>query len=169
MRRTSLSWIPLCILPAISVATNNLVANWQSATYFYQNRAIHYYYFDLQTQGGLAPAGSYQVNCQIISVAPSSCVTQLLTIPNQQNAIQQCLGTPAAVNRYCLLFSPCQNNPNCNTVYYQSSNCRTLTVTNQFNSPWYSIGRFYYLVTPSSRGTSVPPSILCNYAGSHPS
>lgn len=163
MQRHYYAWILLCLPLSATQATANLVANWQSATYFYQHQAIHYYYFDLQSQGGLVPAGTYQITCQIASPATSPCRTQLLTIPNQQNAIQQCLSTPASVSRYCLLFSPCQNNVNCNTVYYQSASCSKLTVVNQFNAAWYSVGRFYYLVPAARNRSNAPPAILCNF------
>jgi hypothetical protein len=139
--------ITIIILKIIvsNVQADMLVANWQYATYFYQNQAYRYSIYELQSQS-IYPAGNYSFSCIIQTPNNKNCHITLLGVPNQPNAIQSCLEKPNFdPSTPCLLFSPCQYNRYCNTTYYQSNNCQSIQFNNQYKQPWVRVGRIYWL------------------------
>ena len=129
----------------LTIQADVLVANWQFATYFYQNQAYPYSIYELQSQT-IYPAGNYSFTCLIQIPNSKNCHITLLGIPNQLNAIQSCLEKPNFDPKTpCLLFSPCQFNKHCNTTYYQSNNCQSLQFNNQYDQSWVRVGRLYWL------------------------
>lgn len=107
------------------------------------------------------PQGQYNFQCNIVYFSQPICNT---VQPSLSSSLPQYLPNNLGTTDFRLFFYTCTSDANCNTLLFNSPNCKSFTYTVNFTNTWRSAGVVTTIFNIESERAGIqPPKINCTY------